>query len=210
MPLVRKPPRDRSPAAAAPTCANIAEALASCSEDERWTAARAAAGVPGCASTMAAALQVEASPRVREALFTSLSRTADPASVAALQSLLRSDDAALRTGALDALRLVVPRVRGVLQPLLQDQDVDVRILSCELARLLPGDEATLLLSRLLRSETEPNVCAAAIDVLAEVGHDDALAVLAECAARFRGTPFLSFAIQVAIDRISAQTCRPRA
>ena len=47
----------------------------------------------------------------------------------------------------------------------------------------PGGHA--LLCALLSSETEANVCAAAIDVLAEVGGPEALPVLAACAERFR-------------------------
>jgi len=145
---------------------------------------------------------------VREAMFTSLAGMGH-AGVAGVLPLLRSDDASLRTGALDALRILVRGAPDLLPPLLEDRDVDIRILSCELARALPGDEATRLLCRLLQDEQELNVCAAAVDVLAEVGQGEALPFLAACAARFHDKPFLAFAIQVATDRISVQPALPR-
>jgi len=199
MPLVRRPgppPQDLR------ATAGILEGLASPSEEARWIAARAAAGMAEYATPLAAALGREPAPRVRQAMFTSLSRM-DSAGVGAVLPLLRSDDAGLRTGALDALRIMVRSSPELLPPLLDDTDVDVRILSCELARALPGDAATALLCDLLRREEDPNVCAAAVDVLAEVGQSEALPVLAACALKFRDTPFLTFAIQVTVERISS-------
>ena len=59
--------------------------------------------------------------------------------------------------------------------LLDDGDFDVRILATELARNMPAAEANHVLCTLLEHEQHPNVCAAAIDVLAEVGTRDAVA-----------------------------------
>ena len=86
--------------------------------------------------------------------------------------------------------------------LLRDADSDVRILAIELVRNMPAADATRLLCGLLEQEQHPNVCAAAIDVLAEVGTRDALPALEACAGRFAETPFLPFAISIAIARIS--------
>ena len=96
-------------------------------------------------------------------------------------------------------------MRELLPRLLGDRDVDIRILSCELARSLPelrGHDACS--ARCWPANTEANVCAAAIDVLAEVGGPAALPTLAACAQRFRGSPFLAFAIKTATDRINSQ------
>jgi hypothetical protein len=57
---------------------------------------------------------------------------------------------------------------------------------------------------LIEREKHPNVCAAAIDVLTEVGTPEALPTLERCAARFAATPFLPFAISVAMNRISGE------
>jgi HEAT repeat protein len=203
MPLVRKP-TGPSPPAAKPEATGSLQGLASSSAEERWAAARAAADVVGGATALAAALRTESDPRVREAMFTSLARIGTPECVDEVVALLRSDNAHLRTGALDALRIMTGGVSEHLPGLLSDPDVDVRILSCELARNLPAKNATSLLCALLAREQEANVCAAAIDVLAEVGTPEALPTLAECAQRFRDSPFLGFAIKIAADRIQSQ------
>jgi HEAT repeat protein len=140
-------------------------------------------------------------------MFTSLARIGTRDSVAAMLPMLRSDDAAMRTGALDALRSSVIATHELLPQLLNDPDVDVRILSCELARSLPNEEASRSLCALLAREAELNVCAAAVEVLAEVGNDSALPTLARCAQRFAQVPFLSFAIKLATDRITAAGSR---
>ncbi len=140
-------------------------------------------------------------------MFTSLSRIGTAESVEVLLPLLRSDDSALRTGALDALRAMKSVVRPYVAQLIHDQDSDVRLLACELVRTLPSEDASGLLCALLESELEPNVCASAVEVLAEVGGPEALPVLARCAERFRGTAFLEFSIRITADRIRSQSTR---
>ena len=208
MPLVRKP-TGQSPGPG-PGPSAVPGNLVSGGTDERWAAARAAAEMPGAASTLAAALRNESDSRVREAMFTSLARIGTPESADHVISFLRSDSSNLRAGALDALRIMIGGMRELLPRLLDDHDVDIRILSCELARALPGPEATTLLCTLLSGEQEANVCAAAVDVLAEVGSPAALPALAACAQRFRGSPFLGFAIKTATDRINSQQPPSRA
>ena len=205
MPLIRRPAQAAGPPK--PTAAEVLTRLGSASADERWAAARAAAEVPDSAAALAAALPQESDARVREAMFTSLTRIGTRDSIAGMLPLLRSDNAALRTGALDAMGSSVIATRELLPQLLKDPDVDVRILSCELARSLPSEDASRILAALLAAETEVNVCAAAIEVLAEVGNQTALPALAQCAQRFSQTPFLTFAIQLATDRITAAGIR---
>jgi HEAT repeat protein len=83
-----------------------------------------------------------------------------------------------------------------------DADTDVRILATELARNMPAEDATRVLCGLLEHEQHPNVCAAAIDVLAEVGTRDAIPFLQACAKRFSCTPFVPYAASIVIARIS--------
>ena len=203
MPLTRKP---IGPAKAQESARpDVLTALIDGGDDERWAAARAASDVPGATDALATALESEADPRVREAMFSSLGRIGSPASIDAIVRCIRSDNASLRTGALDKLRTLRAAARDYLPSLMSDADSDVRLLSCELARDLPSEDAVQLLCELLVRELEPNVCAAAIDVLAEVGSSDALAALAQCEARFQDQPFLVFAIKVARERIQAQS-----
>jgi HEAT repeat protein len=175
--------------------------LARGTDDERWSAARAAAGLPDSVRALGEALAHEKNPRVRAAVLTSLARIATLESVQAVLPLLRSDDALIRTEASDAL-LVMKDVAGPsLAALLQDHDADIRILACTLVRSLPNETALRLYCDVLESELEPNVCAAAVEALAEIGGSPALPVLARCAERFTATPFLAFAIGIAIARI---------
>ena len=206
MPLIRKPANNSTPAN--PNAAmDVLTALQSENKDERWAAARQAATLPESAGALATALRSESDPRVREAIFTSLARIGTTPSIEAILQFLRSDDASHRAGALDALRSQITAIRAHLPALLSDQDSDVRLLCCELARSLPSDEATTVLSDLLARESEANVCAAAIEVLAEAGRPEALNALSQCEARFRDTPFLAFAIKIARERIAQSTSR---
>ena len=205
MPLIRRP--NRPGGRPKPSAAEVLTGLAGANPEERWSAARAAAELPDSAGALAAALPQETDPRVREAMFTSLARIGTRESVTRMLPMLRSDDAALRTGALDALRSSVIAAHELLPQLLNDPDADVRILSCELARGLPSEAASRSLCALLDREAEINVCAAAIEVLAEVGNHAALPSLAQCAQRFSQVPFLTFAIKLAADRITAAGAR---
>jgi len=203
MPLVRKTDKD---APQPQTSAAVTlSALMQGNPEERWAAARAAATLAGGTQALAAAIRSESDLRVREAMFTSLIRIGTPEAAQAMLPLLRADDANLRTSTLDALRAIPSAAREHLPGLLADGDVDVRILSCEILRGLPAEDATPLLCQLLVSDPEVNVCAAAIDVLAEVGTAEALPALERCAARFPQTPFLGFAARAARDRILSQS-----
>jgi HEAT repeat protein len=194
MPLVRRP---SPPAETIAAPASLTEGTSG----QRWAAVRAAAERPEGVRLLAAALPQENDARVREAIFTGLARAATAESAAAVIPYVRSDDASLRTAAIDALRAMPAAIRPHLAGLLADQEADVRLLSCELARGLPEDEANRLLGDLLVRETEKNVAAAAVEVLAEIGRPEVLPALTTCAERFAGDGFLLFSIKVAAERI---------
>jgi HEAT repeat protein len=207
MPLVRKPANHA--AGQTPEGDDVFKLLSSPDPERRWAAARNAATLVGADVALGAALRSETDVRVREAMLTGLARIGTPHAIESIVALLRSDDANLRTGALDALRIMVAQVPELLPTLLSDPDVDVRILCCELARSLESREAAKLMCNVLDKEEEANVCAAAIDVLAEVGGVEALPSLQHCASKFRESPFLAFAIKVVIDRLSSDSAPSR-
>jgi len=178
--------------------------LARGTDDERWSAARAAAAVPGSVPALGEALAREKSPRVREAVLTSLARIATPESVKIILPLLRSDDAFVRREGSDALLAMKEVASPYVAALLQDDDADVRILASGLIRDMPNETAVRLYCGLLDSEPEANVCAAAVEALAEIAGAEALPALTRCAERFRATPFLAFSIKTVIDRLRSQ------
>ncbi len=167
MPLVKRP--ESKAEIAAPGSRKIAIALLHGSDDERWSAARRAFEIPDGMSLLSNALPEERVPRVREAIFTALAKIGTVESAAVILPHLRSDDAALRTGALDALRAMPSAASAHLSLLLSDDDPDVRLLACEIARNLPANEAGRALGGLIDREANANVCAAAVEVLAETG-----------------------------------------
>lgn len=202
MPLVKRDnPRTAGAPAPEDTRSPVAD-LQSRDTEVRWRAARGIAPEPKFVAPLAAALECETVPRVREAIITALIRIGDRASAQALLPSLRAQDAGVRTAAIDALQAMPDATAPFMTSLLSDPDSDVRILATELVRNMPVDKATSLLTALLDHETHPNVCGAAVEVLTALGSPEALPSLQACAARFAGTPFLAFAISHAIARIS--------
>ena len=200
MPLVR----GKKGGASGETSGSQQGALDSPDADSRWTAARALAGQADAVPALAVAIAREPIPRVREAMMTALIRIGNAASIEVLLPYLRSQDASVRAAAIEALQALPDAIAPFMAPLLNDGDSDVRLLATELARNMEASEATRLLCELIEREQHPNVCAAAIDVLTEVGTPDALPTLDRCAARFAATPFLPFAVSVAMSRISGE------
>jgi HEAT repeat protein len=202
MPLVKGSSKGPGAGGAGADVALHEAALGSADAESRWAAARALAGRYGAVPVLAAALAAETVPRVREAIMTALMRIGDDASVRMIVPYLRSQDAGLRAAAVDTLQSLPEAIAPFIRTLFGDSDSDVRLLATELTRNMEAPEATRLLCDLIEHEQHPNVCAAAIDVLAEVGTSDALPVLERCAVRFAATPFLPFAVSVAIARIT--------
>jgi HEAT repeat protein len=202
MPLVRKP---SSPTVTpTPDDRKLSDVLADGSDDERWSAVRSAPSLPDALPSLSDALSRERVPRVREAIFTALAKIGSSESAAVALPYLRSENASLRTAALDALRAMPAAAAGHLPQLMTDNDADVRLLACELARVLPANEASRTLGALIESENNANVCAAAVEVLAEAGSVASLPILARCADRFPDDPFLTFAVKIARDRIGSR------
>jgi HEAT repeat protein len=200
MPFVKRttPPADAAPDDVAVLRAGLRDA----DPEARWRAARALGGQAEAVPALAEALGAEQVARVREAIITALMRVGDAASVQALLPSLRAQDASERAAAIEALQAIPGAVQPFLDALLADPDSDVRILATELARNLSDVEATRTLCAVIAREPHPNVCAAAIEVLAEVGTPDAIPALQACATRFAGSPFVPFAASVAIARLS--------
>jgi HEAT repeat protein len=202
MPFVKRNPAASAADTTSGGLTSHVAALNSPDDEARWGAARALGGHADAVPALAAALSREQAPRVREAIMTALMRVGDEASVLTLLPYLRSQDASQRGTAIEALQALPEAISPFMPKLLADNDSDVRILATELARNMPAPDATRVLCGLIEKEQHPNVCAAAIDVLAEVGTRDAVPALKACAERFSSTPFVPFAVSVTIARIS--------
>lgn len=153
------------------------------------------------ADNLGLGLQTEKDPRTREALLAALLSIGDPSAAAALARHLRSEDAWLRNACIEALQSMPAAAGTVLSELLSDSDPDVRLLATEIVRTQPVEEASVLLATLLEAETNPNVCGAAVEVLAEVGTPDAIPALLAARTRFASEAFLPLAIDTVLTRL---------
>jgi HEAT repeat protein len=169
-------------------------------EQRRW-AARDLAAEPEAAAALGERLAVEPDASVREALFTSLATIASPAAAQAVLPLLRSEDASLRNGAIEALAQMPRAAAPLIGALLCDADPDVRIFTVNLLGDLRHEQVSAWLSQVLAVEQQPNVVAAALDVLAEVGGEEHAEPLARIGQRFPDDPFIPFAAELALQRI---------
>jgi HEAT repeat protein len=145
-------------------------------------------------------LAIETAPSVREAILAALIRHRSPAIASALLPLLRAEDAALRNAAIEALAEMPDEVAPHVEALLADPDSDVRIFAGNMLGVLPHPHAARWLLTAL-ADDHVNVCAAAIDGLAEIGDPATVAALEAVPARFPGNRFIAFATGVALRRI---------
>jgi HEAT repeat protein len=175
--------------------------LAAPDADRRRAAARELAGFPGAAAPLCRHLGAEPDATVREAALTSLILINSDEVAGGLVPYFSSEDAALRNGAVEALQQM-PEVAGpYVRSLLHDADSDVRIFAVDVLQALCHKEAPRWLCEALEAETHINVCATAVDRLAEIGTPDMIPALRAVARRFKDEPFMGFAVETAISRI---------
>lgn len=171
---------------------------------DRRAAVYAMAGLAGSIPVMAQMLHTESDLSVREALMHVLANDASVVAVDALTQCLRSEDAALRNQALDFLKGMPTAVEPFMDALLRDPDSDVRILAVNMLDALPNKAAQAWLIELLEREKHINVCTAVVDVLAEIGTEEALPALLALKDRFPSEPFLKFAVDLTVRRIRGE------
>lgn len=181
--------------------AGLKAALAAPEAGERRRAARELGAFPEAGPLLCAHLAREPAASVRAVILTTLIRLKSPAVVEGLLPLLRSEDSALRNAAIEALQEMPMEVEPHVADLLADPDSDVRILAVNMLSLLPHPKAPDWLAEVVAREAHINVCAAAVDGLAEIGNERAIAPLQALAACFPEVPFIRFAAAAAIRRI---------
>jgi HEAT repeat protein len=168
----------------------------------RW-AARDLGSHPQAAAALCARLGVEADASVRAVLFTSAARLGGGAVAQGLLPLLRSEDAALRNGAIEVLAGLHEAVAPHVEALLHDTDADVRIFTVNLLGDLQHANVAHWLEQVLMHDPTVNVVGAALEVMAEVGSAQSLPALRESARRFADDAYIGFAVNLAIERIGS-------
>jgi len=175
-------------------------ALEQPASEVRRRAALDLSGEPAAVAGLAARLACDPSRAVREAIVTALVETGGDPVARALAAHLRSDDAAVRAAAVEALA-ELPATAPLVPELLADPDPDVRVLCVMVLASLHDPRVPTWLLEVIERDEDANVCGCAVDVLAEVGEPGMRDALHALPARFPADPFLPFAVHVAVERL---------
>jgi len=142
-------------------------------KERRW-AARDLADYKEASSYLVEQLMKEKDIAVREIIISSLLAIGDEIAIAGLINCLKSDDAHLRNSAIEALKQVSEKVSPYIEKLLQDREPDVRIFAVNILESLRHPNVVKWLIEVIEKDENVNVCATALDLLAEVGTEEAI------------------------------------
>ena len=201
MPLIRSSAAVEDPAAVATIDRTKLRAdLESADDDVRRAAVRLATRL-GEAEVLARHLEDESDTGLREAILTSLVRIGGVKAARPLIQMLSTEDALLRNALIETLQSMGEVVVSEIETLLDDENPDLRIYAMNIIQLLRSQRVPDIALRVIASDPHVNVCAAAVDVLAEVGTPEMADELRAVASRFPDQPFFAFAVRAAIKRI---------
>ena len=184
-------------------CADLELQLSDPSPSARRWAARDLAECPDASAALVEKLQREEDVSVREIILTTLTHLGDEVAVAGLVNCLRSEDASLRNEAIEAMKLLPDEVAPIMGQLLKDPDPDVRIFAVNVLESLRHEQVEEWLNEVIEHDAHVNVCATAVDLLGEVGTSYSWDALNSLKARFPDEPYISFATELALKRITA-------
>lgn len=171
---------------------------------ERRQALRRADAAEADVALLAERLTGETQAAVRAAVFEALIEIGDAAAARLVLEQLRSEDAALRNEAVVAAQRMPGPVGALMPSLLADADPDVRIFAVDILQELPHPDAPSWIAARIGEETEVNVVGAMVDRLAEIGDASALPALRAVHARHGGVAYLTFTVDMAVERIEGR------
>ncbi len=180
----------------------VLSALRDPEAEQRSRAARAAQQFPDCGLALCAHLENERDRAVRAHILTTLIKIQSLAIAQCLLAYLRSDDVALRNEVIIALQQMPQSIAPFMHDLLRDPDPDVRIFSLNILAGTRDSQARDWILEVIARDPHMNVCATALDALAEIGTPAMIPALQELATRFNND-YIRFAVDVAIRRIRA-------
>ena len=183
-------------------CVSLVAELESSNPTARRWAARDLTDCPDASAALVHRLQHEDDVSVREVILTTLTTLGDEVAVAGLVDCLKSEDAALRNEAIEAMKQLPDEVAPIMRRLLDDANPDVRIFAVNILESLRHPEVEAWLISVIANDQQLNVCATAVDLLGEVGTAAARAPLQQLKARYAEEPYIQFAADVALKRIN--------
>ena len=197
-------PLPRSGPPQGPDCAALLIGLEDSNVTTRRWAARDLVNCPNVAAALVVRLKCELELSVREVILSTLTQLGDRVAVAGLIDCLRSEDAALRNEAVEAMKQLPEEVAPMMRELLADADPDVRIFTVNVLESLRHPDVESWLIDVIRRDPHVNVCATAVDLLSEVGTGAAVQALEALKVRFPGEPYIEFAANLALRSIAAE------
>ena len=183
------------------SCETTASLLVTGTTDQRRQAAREIITCEGASQSLVTQLSAEENPSVRHVIILSLTQIGDDIALQGLVDCLRSENAALRNEAIEAIKQLPQEIAPVMARLLNDPDPDVRIFTVNILESLCHDDVEKWLLEVIRNDSHVNVCATAVDLLGEVGTANALEDLNLLKSRFENEPYIQFAADLAIRRV---------
>jgi HEAT repeat protein len=183
-------------------CANLLDQLSDSNPIARRWAARDLINCPDESVSLVERLKIEPEVSVREVILSTLTCLGDQSAIAGLVDCLRSEDVALRNEAIEAMKQFPEEVASIIQGLLSDPDSDVRIFAVNILESLCHSDVEKWLIDVIEKDPHINVCATAVDLLSEVATKTALEPLTRLKSRFSDEPYIQFAADVALKRIS--------
>lgn len=182
-------------------CASLELQLSDPSHSARRWAARDLADCPDSSAALVEQLLREQNRSVREIILTTLTKMGDEKAVAGLVHCLRSEDAAIRNEAIEAMKMLPDEVAPIMSQLLKDTNSDVRIFAVNVLESLRHEKVEEWLNEVIEHDAHVNVCATAVDLLSEVGTSYSWEALENLKARFPDENYISFAADLALKRI---------
>lgn len=167
----------------------------------RW-AARDLADCKQASAALVDCLRREQDMSVREIILSTLTCLGDEDAINGLVDCLRSEDAALRNESIEVMKQLPDEVAPIMLELLHDADPDVRIFAVNILESLRHPHVEAWLIEVITQDPVVNVCATALDLLVEVGSKASISALQQLKDRFIDEPFIQFAVDLALKRIT--------
>ena len=170
------------------------------SQVRRW-AVRDLVEMPNASSVLVERLEHENNASVRTGILNALAQLRDTISLNGLIECLRSEDAALRNESIEILKELPDEVGAIIETLLKDSDSDVRIFAVNILESLRHENVEQWLISVIEKDSHVNVCSTALDLLSEVGSEQAIPAIKKLKARFPDEPYVCFSADLALKRI---------
>lgn len=179
----------------------LLEQLGDAQAQERRWAARDLAEYADTMPVLCDCLETERDEAVRAAILTTLLRQRSPEIAERLSGLLSSEDAALRSAVMDILTEMPEQLDPLVDPLLHQDDPDLRIMVVTVVSRLAHPRVPVWLLNVVQHDAHPNVVAAALEGLGECGTMEMIALIRAVTTRFPGNSYLAFAADAAVRLI---------